>query len=134
MCLQHPLPSSLSFAAGGLSVTAAQSTVAQLENFHVQLQGDGNLVGYAIDPATSDWTPAWASSPQSSDCGGDGSLCVVTFGADGDFVEVDGAGQLWDTATAGKGETIVFSNASPYLQILDADGISVWTIADGVVQ
>jgi hypothetical protein len=115
-------------------VTAAQSTVAQLENFHVQLQGDGNLVGYAIDPATSDWTPAWASSPQSSDCGGDGSLCVVTFGADGDFVEVDGAGQLWDTATAGKGETIVFSNASPYLQILDADGISVWTIADGVVQ
>lgn len=134
MCLQHPLPSSLSFAAGGLSVTAAQSTVAQLENFHVQLQGDGNLVGYAIDPVTSDWTPAWASNPQSSDCGGDGSLCVITFGDDGDFVEHDGAGQLWDTATAGKGEAIVFSNASPYLQILDADGIPVWKIADGVVQ
>ncbi|ROV95286.1 hypothetical protein VPNG_08944 [Cytospora leucostoma] len=134
MCLQHPLPSSLSFAAGALSVTAAQSTVAELEDFHVQLQGDGNLVGYAIDPVTSAWTPAWASNPQTSDCGSDNSLCVVTFGADGDLVEDDGAGQLWDTGTAGEGQTVVFSNASPYLEILDADGASVWTISDGVVQ
>lgn len=134
MCLQHPLPATLSFAAGALSVTAAQSTVAELEDFHVQLQGDGNLVGYAVDPVTSDWTPAWASGPQTSECGSDNSLCVVTFGAGGDLVEDDGAGQLWDTGTAGEGQTIVFSNASPYLEILDADGASVWTIADGVVQ
>lgn len=134
MCLQHPLPSSLSFAAGNLSVTAAQSTVALLEGFHVQLQGDGNLVGYAVDPATSEWTPAWASNPQSSHCGADGSSCVVAFGAGGDLVEDDGLGQLWDTATEGEGQTIVFSNASPYLEILSANGSSVWTIADGVVK
>lgn len=134
LCLAHPLPSSLSFAAGGLSVTAAQSTVAELEDFHVQLQGDGNLVGYAIDPVTSAWTVAWASNPQSSECGDDGSACVVTFAADGDLVEVDGAGQLWDTGTSGEGQTIVFSNSSPYLEILDAGGASVWVIADGVVQ
>lgn len=115
-------------------MTAAQSTVVELENFHVQLQGDGNLVGYAVDPVTSAWTVAWASNPQSSDCGSDGSLCVLTFSTNGDLVENDGAGQLWDTDTAGKGQTVVFSNASPYLEVLDADGAVLWTIADGVVQ
>lgn len=136
MCLQHPLPASLSFDAGTLSVSAAggQGTVAQLEGFRVQVQGDGNLVGYAVDGASGAWTAEWASGPQTSGCGADGSSCVVSFGADGDLVEVDGAGRLWDAGTAGVGRVVVFSNAAPYLEVLDAEGASVWTIADGVVR
>lgn len=135
MCLQHPLPSSLNFAAGDLAVTATQGTIAQLEGFRVQVQGDGNLVGYAVDTVSGgEWSVAWASNPQSEACGGDGSGCVVRFGDDGDFVEDDGDGRMWDSGTSGEGRTVVFSNGAPYFEVLDADGGSVWTIADGVVQ
>lgn len=114
-------------------MTAAQTTVVDLENFHVQLQaGDGNLVGYSIDPVSGAWTPAWASSFQTANCDVNPELCEVTFGADGDFVEATAAGSFWHTNTAGRGQTIVFSNAAPYLEILDGTGASVWTIASGL--
>lgn len=136
MCLQHPippLPSTQSFAAGALTIAAAQTTVVDLANFHVQLQGgDGNLVGYSIDPASGAWTPAWASSFQTAACDANQALCEISFGANGDFVESTSAGAFWHTGTAGSGETIVFSNAAPWLEILDGAGSVVWTIADGL--
>lgn len=136
MCLQHPvppLPSTQSFSAGSLAVTAAQNTVVDLLNFHVQLQaGDGNLVGYSIDPVSGAWTPAWASSFQTANCDENHESCKITFGTDGDLVESNSVGSFWHTNTAGHGQEIVFSNISPYLEILDGTGSSIWEIADGL--
>ncbi|KAL1844529.1 hypothetical protein VTK73DRAFT_2349 [Phialemonium thermophilum] len=132
LCLSHPLPSSKTFAAGQLSVNAHTSTVVDLHGFHVQIQGDGNLVG--LDTTGPEWVVKWASGPQSNDCGDDGSLCVVSFTADGDLVDQDGQGRLWHSATAGQGKTVTFSNAPPYLQVTDASGQALWTIEDGVVR
>lgn len=133
MCLQHPQPSTQSFAAGALTITAAQSTVVNLENFHVQLQGgDGNVVGYSIDPVSGTWTPAWASSLQTANCDGNQALCTLSFGTNGDLVEANSVGQFWHTNTAGRGQTIVFSNTAPYLEILDGTGSAIWAISQGV--
>jgi hypothetical protein len=106
--------------------------IASLHGFHAQIQGDGNVVG--LDTTGDAWVVEWATSVQSSNCGSDGSLCKISFGADGDLVETDGSGQLWHSDTAGNGATVVFSNASPYLQVLDASGAELWKIADGVVK
>ncbi|KAJ9136859.1 Acyltransferase LovD [Pleurostoma richardsiae] len=132
MCLSHPLPASLSFAAGALSVDAETSLIASLHGFHAQIQGDGNVVG--LDTTGDAWVVKWASSVPSSNCGSDGSLCKISFGTDGDLVETDSNGQLWHSNTTGEGATVIFSNASPYLQVLDASGAELWKIADGVVK
>lgn len=130
LCLDHPLPSSKTFATGALSVNGHTSTVIDLAHFHVQIQGDGNLVG--LDTTNGVWTAKWASGPQSSHCGADGSSCVLSFGSTGDLAVLDSVGQLWHSATAGTGKTVVFSNAAPYLQVRNAAGGAVWSIADGV--
>ncbi|OIW27865.1 hypothetical protein CONLIGDRAFT_579694 [Coniochaeta ligniaria NRRL 30616] len=128
LCLKHPLPSAESFAT--LSVNGQASTVVDLAHFHVQIQGDGNVVG--LDTTGGVWTVKWASGPQSSNCGADGSSCVLFFGSDGDLSVHDAVGQVWHSATSGTGKSVVFSNSSPYLQVLNAAGAAVWSIADGV--
>ncbi|KAM7218718.1 hypothetical protein V8F06_005872 [Rhypophila decipiens] len=130
LCLNHPLPSSKTFAVGTLSVNGRTSTVVELSHFHVQIQGDGNLVG--LDTTAGVWTVKWASGPQSSHCGADGSSCVLSFGATGDLAVSDAVGRLWHSDTAGSGATVVFENEAPYLQVKDGNGAVFWSIADGV--
>ncbi|KAB5583434.1 hypothetical protein GE09DRAFT_1078867 [Coniochaeta sp. 2T2.1] len=130
LCLNHPLPSTRSFDASALSVNGHASTVVDLAHFHIQIQGDGNLVGY--DTTGGVWNAKWASGPQSSNCGADGSSCVLSFGVNGDLSVRDAVGQLWHSDTANSGKTVVFSNAAPYLQVLNAAGGAVWSITDGV--
>ncbi|KAK4233530.1 hypothetical protein C8A03DRAFT_19413 [Achaetomium macrosporum] len=128
LCLGHPLPTQQSFAPGALSVNAQTSTVVLLQNFRVQVQGDGNLVGY--DTAGGEWTVKWASSRYSSNCGSDGSKCEVDFGGDGNLVLYDAQGPVWDSGTSGRGKTLVFYNAAPWVVVMGEEGQTLWTIAD----
>ncbi|KAK3935323.1 hypothetical protein QBC46DRAFT_462142 [Diplogelasinospora grovesii] len=128
LCLTHPLPTQQSFAPGDLAVRASVSTVVQLRNFHVQIQGDGNLVG--IDTTNGVWTVKWASSKYSSNCGSDGSECLIAFGGDGNFVEYDANGPLWDAGTSGTGQLLTFYNAAPWVEVDGAGGAELWTISN----
>ena len=130
LCLQHPLPDSASFEPGALTVTGKTSTVVDLHMFHVQNQNDANLLGY--DTTGGVWTRKFVSSVTSSNCGADGSSCVLKFQGDGNLVESDSVGPLWHSGTAGTGKTVVFSNAEPYLEVKDVSGATLWKIADGV--
>ncbi|KAK3317234.1 hypothetical protein B0T19DRAFT_468761 [Cercophora scortea] len=127
LCLSHPLPTQRTFAPGTLFVNAKVSQVVQLRNFHVQIQGDGNLVG--IDTTGGVWTVKWASSRYSSACGADGSSCEIDFGGDGNWVLYDGNGPVWSSGTSGTGQALTFYNAAPWVVITGAGGATLWTIA-----
>ena len=129
LCLTHPLPpkpAQQTFQANTQSVTAKQSTVVDLLNFHVQFQSDGNLVG--LDTSGGAWTVKWATSTHSSACGSDGSQCFVAFGGDGNLVMYDANGPYWASNTAGRGHTITYYNAAPWLTIADASGNQIWAV------
>lgn len=129
LCLQHPLPASMTFDAGSPGISAANGgIVADLDGFYVQVQTNGNLVGYK-DSTGSD-VAVWATSVYSTACGSDGSSCYVVMGGDGNFVEYDADGALWSTGTQGTGSTVTFYNAEPYWEVKDAAGNSIWTLAD----
>ena len=129
LCLSHPLADSVTFAAGSPEITAANGgRVASLHGFYVQIQGNGNLVGY--DDSTGSLVVKWATSVESSACGSDGSSCYVVMGGDGNYVEYDANGPIWSTGTQGEGSTVTFYNAEPYWEIKDASGNSIWTFAD----
>ncbi len=129
LCLTHPLPplpAQQSFAANSISITAQKSTVVDLKNFHVQFQGDGNLVG--LDTTGGVWTVKWATSTHSDACGADGSGCFIAFGIDGNLVMYDANGPYWASNTAGKGSSLTFYNAAPWVAITDASGSQVWVL------
>ena len=130
LCLSKPLPTSLSFAPGEISVTGAagKGVIADLSHFRVQLQGDGNTVGYDTTGGVN--TPRWSTGHLRNGCGDDGSQCKVEFGSDGNFSETDSQGLLWTSATGGRGSSFVLYNDEPWVEIKDAQGTTIWVIAD----
>lgn len=131
LCLTNPappLPDTESFLPNTLSVDASTSRVVSLRDFHVQVQGDGNVVG--IDTTGGVWTVKWASSRFSSACGPDGSQCLLAFGIDGNFVMYDGNGPLWASGTDGSGQLLTFSREAPWVTVTGSNGQTLWTIGN----
>ncbi|KAK3388701.1 hypothetical protein B0T20DRAFT_484273 [Sordaria brevicollis] len=123
LCLTNPLPplpDTKSFAPNTLSVDASVSRVVSLRDFHVQVQGDGNVVG--IDTTGGVWTVKWASSRYSTNCGTDGSQCFLAFGIDGNLVMYDATGPLWASNTDGRGVEVIFSREAPWVSVMGAGG------------
>ncbi|KAK3496226.1 hypothetical protein B0T13DRAFT_281528 [Neurospora crassa] len=131
LCLTNPappLPDTESFLPNTLSVDASTSRVVSLRDFHVQVQGDGNVVG--IDTTGGVWTVKWASSRFSSACGQDGSQCLLAFGIDGNFVMYYGNGPLWASGTDGSGQLLTFSREAPWVTVTGSIGQTLWTIGN----
>ncbi|KAH6614648.1 hypothetical protein B0J18DRAFT_452194 [Chaetomium sp. MPI-SDFR-AT-0129] len=130
LCLTHPLPTSQSFPAGSLSVSAATSTVVDLKGLHVQLQGDGNLVGLDTTGTNQGGSEVkWASGRYSDGCGTDGSGCVLAFDEAGELKLTDGTGKtVWGSGT--KGKEVVFLGEEPWVVVKGADGGELWTVGE----
>ncbi|KAK1776199.1 hypothetical protein QBC45DRAFT_472088 [Copromyces sp. CBS 386.78] len=131
LCLTDPLPplpDSKSFTPNTLSVDASTSRAVSLRDFHVQVQGDGNVVG--IDTTGGVWTVKWASSRYSSACGTNGAQCFLAFGVDGNFVMYDGNGPLWASGTDGRGQLLTFLREAPWVTVTGSNGQTLWTIGN----
>ncbi|KAF2095224.1 hypothetical protein NA57DRAFT_68186 [Rhizodiscina lignyota] len=123
LCTSTPKPSSVSFAAGDLSVTPEKgSQFAVLsEGVIMQYQGDSNIVVLKSNAVQ------WASDHTVSSCGsGAQDQCKLTFSSDGTLASFFGSTEEFSTGTSGSGYTMVCINTAPWIQIKDSSGSVVW--------
>ncbi|KAI5455616.1 hypothetical protein BGZ63DRAFT_368653 [Mariannaea sp. PMI_226] len=122
ICTTPPLPASISYARGELSMAAgAGDQVAMLHNVFIAYQSDSNLVVYGNRDAASS-TVEWASGHGVAGC----PNCKLTFGTDGNLATYQGSTMLWSSGTSGTGQTLKCMNQAPWLQINNAAGKVVW--------
>ncbi|KAL7920719.1 hypothetical protein ACQKWADRAFT_153533 [Trichoderma austrokoningii] len=126
LCSSLPLPNSVTFSPGQLSVVSDSGPFAKLHNVIAQYQGDNNLV------VLQEGTPVWASGhtlPNGGNCGSP-SGCILTFGSDGNFASFFNGVQQWSTNTSGSGKSLVVFNQAPWIQIKDGSGNVIWDTTD----
>jgi hypothetical protein len=102
----------------GNSLRAGQSVA--LSGAFLIFQGDGNLVVYS-----SHGDPLWSSGTAGRNCGI--SICEAAFQGDGNLVLYENGTPYWATGTEQIGTSLIFQRSTPYLQILDASDVPVWT-------
>jgi hypothetical protein len=81
LCSTLPLPNSVTFSPGQLTVVSDSGPFATLHDVIAQYQGDNNLV------VLQEGSPVWASGhtlPNGGNCGSP-SGCQLKFGSDGNF-------------------------------------------------
>jgi hypothetical protein len=124
ICTTGLLPSRKTFGLNQLQM--GPGTVAELhENILISYQTDSNLVVYNTSGSNS--IVEWASGhtlPNGKTCG---KLCTISFQGDGNLVTYYNGTVLWATKTQNKGNSLVFLNTSPWIEILDASGTNIWS-------
>jgi hypothetical protein len=123
ICTTPPLPSTLTYGLGQLSLVAGQNDiVAQLHgDVFIAYQSDSNIVVYG-NAETSSSVVEWSSGHSVQAC----TDCHISFGADGNLATYQQNTILWSSGTSGVGHTLKCLNQAPWLQILDVSGKSVW--------
>lgn len=122
LCSTLPLPNSVTFSPGQLTVVSDSGPFATLHNVIAQYQGDNNLV------VLQEGSPVWASGhtlPNGGNCGSP-SGCRLIFGSDGNLGSYFNGAQQWSTNTSGSGKSMVVLNQSPWIQIKDGSGNVIW--------
>ncbi|UKZ64069.1 uncharacterized protein TrAtP1_005289 [Trichoderma atroviride] len=122
LCSSLPLPNSVTFQPGQLTVVSDSGPFATLHNVIAQYQGDNNLVVLQAG------SPVWASGhtlPNGGNCGSP-SGCQLKFGSDGNFASFFNGVQQWSTNTSGSGKSLVVLNQAPWIQVKDGSGNVIW--------
>ena len=116
-------PPSHLYNRGELNVQASDFGFLTLDNgvFFI-LQYDSNFVAYQNNVAQ------WADGVvRPAGCRNNGHTCGLIFQGDGNLVSFYDGQPVWSSATAGKGNTLVFYDAAPFIRIYNAANKVVWS-------
>ncbi|RFU81102.1 hypothetical protein TARUN_1111 [Trichoderma arundinaceum] len=120
LCSSTPLPNSVSFNPGQLTIVSDSGPFADLHNVIAQYQGDNNLVVLQAG------SPVWASGHTLDQGCGNPSGCQLKFGSDGNLGTYFNGALQWSTNTSGRGKSMVVLNQAPWIQIKDNSGNVIW--------
>jgi hypothetical protein len=116
---------SITYPLGGLNIFASPTGApfASLGNVNFDLQyTDSNLVIYVGGVAS--WYTGFGAKPIS--CAAP-NTCELVFQYDGNLVKYINGKPVWESYTNGIGHTLVLRDTMPYLQVVGANGLEVFS-------